>query len=159
METSLGISLISALSIASSAQSRLVKSSASLEAALSNSQQQGIPPIAIGPAEGQYLSILCKLIGAKRILEIGTLGGYSTLWFVESVPGVKVTSIEINPKHRDVALKNIKASPNAGNADVILGAALDVLPTLSAQGQVFDFVFIGKFSARRPNYLVLIEHA
>jgi predicted O-methyltransferase YrrM len=159
METSLGISLISALSIASSAQSRLVKSSASLEAALSNSQQQGIPPIAIGPAEGQYLSILCKLIGAKRILEIGTLGGYSTLWFVESVPGVKVTSIEINPKHRDVALENIKASPNAGNADVILGAALDVLPTLSAQGQVFDFVFIGKFSARRPNYLVLIEHA
>jgi predicted O-methyltransferase YrrM len=159
METSLESSLISALSIASSAQSRLVKSSASLEAALSNSQQQGIPPIAIGPAEGQYLSILCKLIGAKRILEIGTLGGYSTLWFVESVPGVKVTSIEINPKHRDVALKNIKASPNAGNADVILGAALDVLPTLSAQGQVFDFVFIGKFSARRPNYLVLIEHA
>jgi predicted O-methyltransferase YrrM len=159
METSLGISLISALSIASSAQSRLVKSSASLEAALSNSQQQGIPPIAIGPAEGQYLSILCKLIGAKRILEIGTLGGYSTLWFVESVPGVKVTSIEINPKHRDVALENIKASPNAGNADVILGAALDVLPTLLAQGQVFDFVFIGKFSARRPNYLVLIEHA
>jgi predicted O-methyltransferase YrrM len=121
--------------------------------------QQGIPPIAIGPAEGQYLSILCKLIGAKRILEIGTLGGYSTLWFVESVPGVKVTSIEINPKHRDVALENIKASPNAGNADVILGAALDVLPTLLAQGQVFDFVFIGKFSARRPNYLVLIEHA
>jgi predicted O-methyltransferase YrrM len=159
METSLEISLISALSIASSAQSRLVKSSASLEAALSNSQQQGIPPIAIGPAEGQYLSILCKLIGAKRILEIGTLGGYSTLWFVESVPGVKVTSIEINPKHRDVALENIKASPNAGNADVILGAALDVLPTLLAQGQVFDFVFIGKFSARRPNYLVLIEHA
>jgi predicted O-methyltransferase YrrM len=159
METSLGISLISALSIASSAQSRLVKSSASLEAALSNSQQQGIPPIAIGPAEGQYLSILCKLIGAKRILEIGTLGGYSTLWFVESVPGVKVTSIEINPKHRDVALENIKASPNAGNADVILGAALDVLPTLLAQGQIFDFVFIGKFSARRPNYLVLIEHA
>jgi predicted O-methyltransferase YrrM len=144
MNTSLETALTSALSIASSAQSRLVKTKPSLDAALHNSQQQGVPPIAIGPAEGQYLSILCKLIGAKNILEIGTLGGYSTLWFVDSVPGVKVTSIEINPKHRDVAWENIKASPNAGNAEVILGAALDVLPTLSAQGKVFDFVFIGK---------------
>ena len=153
METSLETSLTSALSVASNAQSRLVKSSPSLDAALYNSQQQGIPPIAIGPAEGQYLSILCKLIGAKQILEIGTLGGYSTLWFVDSVPGVKVTSIEINPKHRDVALENIKASPNARNADVILGAALDVLPALSAQGRIFDFVFIGELallSSSRP---------
>jgi predicted O-methyltransferase YrrM len=157
METSLETSLTSALSIASNAQSRLVKSSPSLDAALYNSQQQGIPPIAIGPAEGQYLSILCKLIGAKQILEIGTLGGYSTLWFVDSVPGVKVTSIEINPKHRDVALENIKASPNARNADVILGAALEVLPTLSAQGRVFDFVFIGNFFPRRPSDLALTE--
>jgi predicted O-methyltransferase YrrM len=159
METSLEASLTSALSIASNAQSRLVKSSPSLDAALYNSQQQGIPPIAIGPAEGQYLSILCKLIAAQQILEIGTLGGYSTLWFVDSVPGVKVTSIEINPKHRDVALANIKASPNAGNADVILGAALDVLPALSAQGRVFDFVFIGKLPARRPDCLTLTKRA
>jgi predicted O-methyltransferase YrrM len=157
METSLETSLTSALSIASNAQSRLVKSSLSQDAALYNSRQQGIPPIAIGPAEGQYLSILCKLISAKQILEIGTLGGYSTLWFVDSVPGVKVTSIEINPKHRDVALENIKASPNAENADVILGAALDVLPALSTQGRVFDFVFIGKLPARKPDYLALTE--
>ena len=144
MDTSLEDAITSALSIAVSAQSRLVKPSPSLEAALHNSQEQNIPPIAIGPAEGQYLSILCKLIGAKRILEIGTLGGYSTLWFVDSVPGVKVTSIEIDPRHRDVALQNIKASPKAANAEVILGAALDVLPALSAEGRVFDFVFIGK---------------
>jgi hypothetical protein len=146
MDASLTTSLTSALSIASSAQSRLVKTSPSLDAALHNSQQHGIPPIAIGPAEGQYLSILCKLIGTKNILEIGTLGGYSTLWFVDSVPGVKVTSIEINPKHRDVALENIKASSNADNAEVILGAALDVLPALSAQGRIFDFVFIGELA-------------
>lgn len=144
MDASLEDALTSALSIATSAQSRLVKSSPSLEAALHNSQQHNIPPIAIGPAEGRYLSILCRLIGAKHVLEIGTLGGYSTLWFVDSVPGVKVTSIEIDPRHRDVALQNIKASPNAGNAEVILGAALDVLPALSAEGRVFDFVFIGK---------------
>jgi len=144
MDASLEDALTSALSITTSAQSRLVKHSPSLEAALHNSQQQDIPPIAIGPAEGQYLSILCRLIGAKHILEIGTLGGYSTLWFVDSVPGVKVTSIEINPRHRDVALQNIKASPSAENAEVILGAALDVLPALSTEGRVFDFVFIGK---------------
>lgn len=149
--------LTSALSIAVSAQSRLVKPSPSLEAALHNSQQQNIPPIAIGPAEGQHLSILCKLIGAKHILEIGTLGGYSTLWFVDSVPGVKVTSIEINPRHRDIALQNIKASPNAGNAEVLLGAALDVLPTLSAEGRVFDFVFIGKLALPLTNCAALTK--
>lgn len=157
MVTSIETALTSTLSIAASAQSRLVKSNPSLDAALHNSQHQGIPPIAIGPAEGQYLSIICKLIGAKHVLEIGTLGGYSTLWFVDSVPGVKVTSIEIDPKHRDIALQNIKASPNAGNVEVILGAALDVLPTLLTQGRVFDFVFIGKLSLLLSDGLVLIQ--
>ena len=144
MNASLEHALTSALSVAESAQSRLVKSNPSLDAALRNSQQQGMPPIAIGPAQGQHLSILCKLIGVKHVLEIGTLGGYSTLWFVDSVPGVRVTSIEIDPKHHDIALENIKASPNAGNVEVILGAALNVLPALLKQGRVFDFVFIGK---------------
>ena len=157
MDTSVENALTSALSIAVSAQSRLVKPSPSLEAALHNSQQQNIPPIAIGPAEGQYLSLLCNLIIAKHILQIGTLGGYSTLRFVDSVPGVKVTSIEINPRHRDVTLQNIKVFSNAENAEVILGAALDMLPALSAEGRVFDFVVIGKAALPYSNCPVLTK--
>lgn len=77
------------------------------------------------------------MTNAKNILEIGTLGGYSTIWFAKSVPGVQVTSLEINPKHRDVAMEN---TADCKNVDIILGAALDILPKLAEQGKVFDFV-------------------
>ena len=70
------------------------------------------------------------------MLEIGTLGGYSTIWFART--GAKVTSLEINPKHRDVALENIKGL----DVEIILGAALDVLPKLAKEGRRFDFIFI-----------------
>ena len=122
-----------------SAQNDLVKSTERLDKAVTNSKQNGLPPIAINAAQGQYLSILCQLTNAKNILEIGTLGGYSTIWFANSVPGVQVTSIEFNPKHRDVALENIKGMDNV---EIILGAALDVLSQLANDGRVFDFVFI-----------------
>lgn len=75
-------------------------------------------------------------MGAKRVLEIGTLGGYSTIWFAST--GVHVTSIEIDPKHRDVALQNTSGL----DVEIILGAALDVLPKLHQEGREFDFVFI-----------------
>lgn len=75
-------------------------------------------------------------MGAKKILEIGTLGGYSTIWFAST--GAHVTSIEIDPKHRDVALQNTDGL----DVDIILGAALDVLPKLAEEGRKFDFVFI-----------------
>lgn len=122
-----------------SAQNDLVKSTKALDNAVSNSEKNGLPPIAINAAQGQYLSILCQFVDAKSILEIGTLGGYSTIWFANSVPGVKVTSIEFNPKHRDVALENLK---DMDNVDIRLGAALDVLPKLAEEGKIFDFVFI-----------------
>ncbi len=70
------------------------------------------------------------------MLEIGTLGGYSTIWFAST--GAKVTSIEIDPKHRDVALENTKGL----DVEIILGAALDVLPKLAAEAKKFDFIFI-----------------
>lgn len=74
---------------------------------------------------------------AKNVLEVGTLGGYSTIWFAKSVPGVHVTSLEIDPKHRDVALEN---TAGCDNVEIMLGAALDLLPKLAEQGKVFDFV-------------------
>lgn len=131
--------LQTAVSKSARAQHDLVKSNERLDAAMKNSDKNGLPPISINAAQGQYLSILCQMVNAKSILEIGTLGGYSTIWFANSVPGVHVTSIEFNPKHRDVALENVKG---LDNIEIRLGAALDVLPKLAEEGRVFDFVFI-----------------
>jgi predicted O-methyltransferase YrrM len=107
-----------------------------LENALETSAANGLPAITISPLQGQYLAVQCQLINAKSVLEIGTLGGYSTLHFAQT--GAKVTSIEMNSKHRDLALENTKGF----DVDIILGAALDVLPKLAAEGRKFDFVFI-----------------
>jgi len=131
--------LSSKLSVIDKAQTALTKSNSRLDNAVANSGVNGLPTIAIGPAQGAYLSILCQLLNAKSVLEIGTLGGYSTIWFAQSVPGISVTSIEFNNKHHAVALENCKG---LDNVDIILGAALDVLPQLAEQGIIFDFVFI-----------------
>lgn len=128
-----------AFKIVTQAQEYLIKSTPQLDFALSNSKAKGLPSIAIAPAQGVSLSILCQLVQARNVLEIGTLGGYSTLFFANSVPGVHVTSIEYNPKHHAVALENTK---DCGNVEIILGAALEVLPKLAAEGRKFDFVFI-----------------
>ncbi|KAH9206280.1 O-methyltransferase, family 3 [Leptodontidium sp. 2 PMI_412] len=122
------------------AETHLLPPNPHLQTALSNSLSAGLPPITISPLQGQFLALQCKLMGAKSVLEIGTLGGYSTLWFAST--GASVTSIEINPKHRDIALKNIAQAGMAGNIDIILGAALDVMPKLREEGRVFDFVFL-----------------
>jgi len=118
------------------AHSSLLKPNPQLDHALSNSAANGPPAITVSALQGQYLAIQCQLINAKSVLEIGTLGGYSTIWFAST--GAKVTSIEINPKHRDVALENTKGL----DMEIILGAALDVLPKLATEGRKFDLIFI-----------------
>ena len=117
------------------------------EHALSHSAKHGIPPISVSPAQGKFLKIQCQLQKAKHILEIGTLGGYSTIWFASASKDVHVTSIEINPKHRDVAIENIQHAGLSDQVDVVLGAALDVLPNLAEavrreERPKFDFVFL-----------------
>ncbi|KAH7009512.1 O-methyltransferase, partial [Ilyonectria destructans] len=118
------------------AKANLLRKNSKLDRAIESSEKNGLPPITVSPLQGQFLAIQCKLMGAKSVLEIGTLGGYGTIWFAQS--GAKVTSIEIDPKHRDVALENVKGL----NAEIILGAALDVLPKLAEEGREFDVVFI-----------------
>ena len=118
------------------AHTSLLKPNPRLEYALDNSERNGLPPITVSALQGQYLAIQCQLIKAKSVLEIGTLGGYSSIWFAST--GAKVTSIEINPKHRDVALENTKGF----DVEIILGAALEVLPRLVSEGRKFDLVFI-----------------
>jgi predicted O-methyltransferase YrrM len=118
------------------AKSSLLAPNAQLDRAVSNSAANGLPEITISALQGQYLAVQCQLIGAKTVLEVGTLGGYSTIWFAGT--GAKVTSIEINPKHREVALENTKGL----DVEILLGAALDVMPKLVEEGRKFDFVFL-----------------
>lgn len=125
-----------ATSFDNQAKAALLRPNPRLEQCLANSTAKGLPPISVLPMAGQHLSILAQVTGAKSILEVGTLGGYSSIVFAEA--GAKVTSIEINPKHRDVALDNVKGL----DAEVLLGAALDVLPKLAEEGRQFDMVFI-----------------
>ncbi|EXJ76074.1 uncharacterized protein A1O5_00582 [Cladophialophora psammophila CBS 110553] len=139
--------------IDSLAQSSLLPQSSTdlsqaLSHALENSAANGLPPITISPLQGQYLAIQAQLIGAKNVLEVGTLGGYSTLWFL-CAGGVRVTSLEIDPHHRDVALQNLEHAGYEDGKDfeVILAPALDSLPRLLAEQQdgkraKFDLVFI-----------------
>ncbi|KAL4744828.1 S-adenosyl-L-methionine-dependent methyltransferase [Aspergillus terricola var. indicus] len=118
------------------ASTALLRPNPRLEYALSNSAAHGLPPITINPLVGQHLSILAQVMGARSILEVGTLGGYSSIHFAET--GAKVTSVEINPQHRDVALENLKGL----DVEVLLGAAATVLPKLAEEGRKFDLVFI-----------------
>jgi predicted O-methyltransferase YrrM len=118
------------------AKSALLRPNPKLEHALANSEGKGLPPISVLPLPGQHLSILARVMGAKSVLDIGTLGGYSAICFAEA--GAKVTSIEINPKHRDAALENVDGL----DVEIILGAALDVLPKLAEEGRQFDVAFV-----------------
>jgi predicted O-methyltransferase YrrM len=122
------------------AHSALLKPNPHLDNAIANSKANALPPITVSALQGQYLAIQCQLINAQNVLEIGTLGGYSTIWFAST--GAHVTSIEINPKHRDVALANLKSAGYEGQVRVELGAALDVLPRLAEERRKFDLVFI-----------------
>ena len=125
-----------AVAVDALAVKHLLRPNARLANAVTHSSARGLPPIAISPLQGKFLALQCRMLGAKNVLEIGTLGGYSTIWFAEA--GAKVTSLEIDPKHRDVALENTKGL----DVDVILGPALDSLPKLAQQGNKFDMVFI-----------------
>ncbi|KAK3395280.1 O-methyltransferase, family 3 [Podospora didyma] len=128
-------------SIISLAQRSLLTPNDALQNALASSNKHGLRPVQVTPLQGQLLAIQAQLIGAKSVLEIGVLGGYSTIWFAQA--GAHVTGIEIDPKHRDVALANINAAGfDDSKVEIILGAALEVLPKLAAEGRVFDFVFI-----------------
>jgi predicted O-methyltransferase YrrM len=116
-----------------------------------NSAKHGIPKIAVSPAQGKFISLLTTMCGARNVLEIGTLGGYSSIWFAQALKerGGKVTSIEVNRKRRDVAIQNLQFAGVRvpGEVDVVLGAGMDVLPNLAADIEKgdrgrFDFVFI-----------------
>jgi predicted O-methyltransferase YrrM len=122
----------------------LVPGDAALENAVQKSNEAGLPQIQVSPSHGKLLHLLARTIGARRILEIGTLGGYSTIWLARALPpDGKLMTLEASPKHAEVAKGNIVAAGLAEKVELRLGPALETLPKLAAEKQApFDFVFI-----------------
>ena len=126
-----------------------------LAASLEASNAAGLPPIAVSAQQGKFLRLLAGAIGARRILEIGTLGGYSTIWLARGAgPGGRVVTLEYEPRHAEVAQANLQRAGVADRVEVLVGAALDTLPTLT--GEPFDLVFI---DADKENNVAYLEWA
>lgn len=132
----------------------VVKSDAALEAAIESSNKAELPRIAVAPNQGKLLHILARLVNARNILEIGTLGGYSTIWLARALPkGGKLISLEINPKHAEVARANVARAGFKKSVEVRLGKALDSLKKLDAKKRkAFDLIFIDADKASIPDY-------
>jgi predicted O-methyltransferase YrrM len=125
-----------------------------LDAALQASTAAGLPSIQVSPPQGKLLHLLARMQCARNILEIGTLGGYSTIWLARALPvGGRVLTLEADQKHADVARSNFA---RAGLADVIelrLGKALDTLPQIATEGRgPFDLIFIDANKSNMPDY-------
>ena len=113
---------------------RLIPADAALDGALAASRQAGLPDIAVAPNQGKWLHLMARMIGAQRILEIGALGGYSTIWFARALPANgRLISLESEAKHADVARANIARAGFGDKVEVRLGKALDTLPQLAAE--------------------------
>ncbi len=121
-----------------------------LDAALEDASAAGMPPISVAPNQGKLLQVLALAHGARRILEIGTLAGYSTIWLARALPADgRLVTLEADPVHAAVAQANIARANLADRVTVRLGLALDTLPLLVAAGEApFDLVFI---DADKPN--------
>jgi predicted O-methyltransferase YrrM len=126
-----------------------------LRATKAATARAGLPDIAVAPNQGKLLRLLAEMVGARRILELGTLGGYSTLWLARALPshGTLVT-LEIDPAHAEVARASLAAAGVGALVDVVLGPASDTLQRLAADGtEPFDLVFIDADKTGYPAYL------
>ncbi len=122
----------------------LVAPDQALDAALERSDAAGLPQINVAPNQGKLLHLIARIHGARRILEIGTLGGYSTIWLARALPpDGRLITLEVEPKHAEVAQSNIERAGLAGVVTIRLGRAADTLAELKAQdSDPFDLVFI-----------------
>ncbi len=125
-----------------------------LEAALAASDAAGLPAIAVAPNQGRMLELLARSIGARNILEIGTLGGYSTIWLAKALPADgRLISLEFDPRHAQVARSNIARAGFSGQVEVRVGRAIDNLPVIESEGRgPFDLVFIDADKPSNPDY-------
>jgi predicted O-methyltransferase YrrM len=132
----------------------LVPPDPALEAALEASAAAGLPAINVAPTAGKLLQLLARIQGARAILEIGTLGGYSTIWLARALPaGGRLITLEADPKHAEVARENIARAGLAASVEVRVGKALETLPAVAAEGHgPFDLVFIDADKPSNPGY-------
>lgn len=134
---------------------RLIPADPVLEESQAANAAAGLPAIDVAPNQGKLLHLLAQIAGARKILEIGTLGGYSTTWLARALPeDGRLITLEFDPKHADVARKNIARAGLDGMVTVRQGAALDTLPKLVEEGEgPFDLIFIDADKKNIPNYL------
>lgn len=127
----------------------------SLESLRATNLAAGLPAIDVSALQGRFLSLLCRAVGAARVLEIGTLGGYSTAWLARAVaPRGRVLTLEVDPHHAEVARANLQAAGVASVVDVRVGPALESLARMkSGDTPPFDFVFVDADKPSNPAYL------
>jgi predicted O-methyltransferase YrrM len=132
----------------------LVPGDAVLAAALAASDAAGLPAIQVTPNQGRFLQLLARSLGARAILELGTLGGYSTLWLARGLaPGGRLVTLEAEPRHAEVARASFARAGLSGVISIRVGPALDTLPKLLAEGAgPFDLVFIDADKPSLPDY-------
>lgn len=132
-----------------------------LDAALANSEKHGLPNIAVSPSQDKFLMLQAQLLRAQNVLEVGMLGGYSSIWLASASPDIRVTTVGVDERHVAIARENLVTAGVAERAEVIVGAGLDVLPKLvkEAQGSArgkFNLVFI---NADKQNNWAYVDHA
>jgi predicted O-methyltransferase YrrM len=135
----------------------LLPDDAALQAALEANREAGLPSIDVSPLQGRLLHLMAKMAGAKRILEIGTLGGYSTIWLARALPpDGRLVTLEIDPKHARVAAQNLRRAGLSDRVEQIIGPARDSLAMLESRATApFDFVFIDADKPGNPAYLAV----
>jgi predicted O-methyltransferase YrrM len=139
-------------------EEQLIPADPALEAALQASEAAGLPSIQVPPSQGKLLQLLALAQGARRILEVGTLGGFSTLWLARALPSDgHLVTLELEPRHAEVARGNFVRAGLADRIELHVGRALDTLAQLRAERVApFDFVFI---DADKPNNLGYVQAA
>jgi predicted O-methyltransferase YrrM len=130
----------------------LLEADPALEAALAASEAAGLPPIQVAPLQGKFLMMLGTAMGARKILEIGTLGGYSTIWLARGLAdNGRVITLELSAEFADIARNNFAQAGLADRIDVRVGNALETLPKLVSEGP-FDLIFIDADKPSTPDY-------
>jgi predicted O-methyltransferase YrrM len=133
---------------------RLIAPAEAQQATLDANNRAGLPAIDVSAPQGKLLSVLAAALGSKRILEVGTLGAYSTIWLARALgPGGLVVTIEYDPRHAKTAAENLAREGVADRVDLRIGAAIDILPQLEAEGVgPFDLSFIDADKANNAAY-------
>ncbi|MBB6424591.1 O-methyltransferase [Sphingopyxis sp. JAI128] len=132
---------------------KLLGADDTLAATLANNSAQGLPPIDVSPTQGKMLFLLAQTAGAKRILEVGTLGGYSTIWLARALPeGGQLVTLELDPHHARVARENLERAGLSDKVDIRIGPAAESLATIKGEAP-FDFVFIDADKQNNARYV------